>query len=139
MDSIAALEKFPSRSDLENNYLQQAYVYRADCLFDLGQYLQAIKAYEQVIDHYEKTTFALASYVQIANAYQRLGQYGKIKAVLERMKWLVQQLPNEAFAKSGKPFSREDWQEWIDWNYRSGLLDYQPEYLAQTPENPANF
>jgi tetratricopeptide (TPR) repeat protein len=139
MDSIASLEKFPSRSTLENNYLQQAYVYRADCLFDLGQYLQAIKAYEQVIDHYEKTSSALASYVQIANAYQRLGQYGKIKAVLERMKWLVQQLPNEAFAKSGKPFSREDWQEWIDWNYRSGLLDYQPEYLARTPGDPANF
>ena len=137
--SIAAIEKVSSRSELEENYLQQAYIDRADCLFDLGQYPQAIKAYEQVIDHYEKTSAALASYVQIANAYQRLGQYGKIKAVLERMKWLMQQLPDDAFAEPGKPFSRRDWQEWIDWNYRSGLLDYQPEYLAKTSGDPANF
>jgi tetratricopeptide (TPR) repeat protein len=139
LDAMDTLGKLPAPSNLEKNYLQQSYMFHADCLFDLGQYLQAIKAYEQVIDHYEKTSSALAGYMQIANSYQRLGQYGKIKAVLERMKWLMKQLPEDAFAAPGKPFSRKDWQEWIDWNYRSGLLDYQPEYLAKTPGDPANL
>jgi tetratricopeptide (TPR) repeat protein len=139
LDAMDTLGKLPAPSDLEKNYLQLSYMFHADCLFDLGQYLQAIKAYEHVIDHYEKTSSALAGYMQIANSYQRLGQYGKIKAVLERMKWLMKQLPDNAFAAPGKPFSRKDWQEWIDWNYRSGLLDYQPEYLAKTPGDPANL
>jgi tetratricopeptide (TPR) repeat protein len=133
--AIPAFEKMANRTPLEETYLKLAYMYAADCLYDLNRYDQAVKGYEQVIERYEKTLLALDSYVQIANAYQRLGQWGKIKAVLERMKWLLKQLPDQEFSAAGKPFSRRDWEEWIDWNYRSGLLDRpSAETVAQSPD-----
>ncbi|MFA5865078.1 MAG: tetratricopeptide repeat protein [Phycisphaerae bacterium] len=138
--AIPVFEKMPTRTELEDTYLQLAYVYTADSLYDLNHYDQAIKAYEQVIERYERTPIALDSYLQIANCYQRLGQLGKIKAVLERMKWLLKQIPDQSLAKSGKPFSREDWEKWIEWNYQSGLLNSQaPNFLAGNPgRDPGN-
>ncbi len=133
-EAALAFEKVNNRTRQEETYLQMAYMYSADCLYDLFLYDQAVKAYEKVIERYEKTPMALDSYVQIINAYQRLGQHGKIKAVLERMKWLLRQIPDEALARPGNPTPRRDWEEWIDWNYRSGLLDQAPpNYLAQSP------
>jgi tetratricopeptide (TPR) repeat protein len=137
--AISVLENIPHRTSLDENYLQLSYIYYADCLYDLGRYHEAVKAYENVIDHYEQSQVALASYVQIANAYQRLGQFGKIKAVLERMKWLMKQLPENSFAGPGEPFSRQDWQDWIEWNYRSGMLGSTTDFPAQNPKQETAF
>jgi len=136
--AVAAFEAAGGLSALESEYLKLAYVYQADNLYDLGDYPAAVRAYETVVDRYEKSPIALAAYVQIINAYNRLGQWGKVKAVLERMKWLLEQLPASAFAGPGRAFSREDWREWIDWNFRSGLLDYTtPGHLALGQREPA--
>jgi tetratricopeptide (TPR) repeat protein len=137
--AIAVLEALPQCTSLEASYLQLSYIYYADCLYDLEQYSDAVKAYENVIDHYEQTQAALASYVQIANAYQRMGQFGKIKAVLERMKWLMKQLPDKSFAGPGRPFSRQDWQDWIDWNYRSGMLSSTSDFPMRDSKQAAAF
>lgn len=132
---LAAISSFESRTDLtpiEKTYLQLSYIYYADALYDLGDYPESIRAYEKVIDKYEKSTIALASYVQITNAYQKLGQWSKIKAVIERMKWLIKQLPDNAFDSKFHYFTRKDWEDWISWNYKSGLLEYKDrEALAQ--------
>jgi tetratricopeptide (TPR) repeat protein len=134
--AIPVFEGISHRRKLEETYLQLAYMYSADCMYDLSRYDQAIKGYEMVIEKYERTPMALDSYVQIANCYQIIGQWGKIKAVLERMKWLLKQMPDQVLAKPGEPFSREDWERWIEWNYQSGLLkDKSPDYLARSPEN----
>ncbi len=128
--AISALDSLKNRSTLEDSYLKLAYVYYADSLYDLGEYGKAIKAYEQVVDRYDRSPIALAGYVQIVNAYQRLGQPERTRAILERMKWLLNQLPDEVFVRQGLPMSRKDWQRWIDWNYRSGLTDYSDAGLA---------
>ncbi len=132
--AIPVFEKMSHPGKVDEIYLQLAYMYSAECLYDLSRFDQAIKGYELVIEKYERTPMALDSYLQIANCYQILGQRGKIKAVLERMKWLLKQIPDQALAESGKPFSRQDWESWIEWNYQSGLLDVKsPDFLAQNP------
>ncbi len=130
--AIAEFNALRFRNTLEENYLKLAYIYYADCLYDLGEYAKSVKAYERVIDRYDKSIVALASYVQIINAYQRLGQSVRTRAILERMKWLLNQLPDDVFTKQRVPFSRKDWQRWIDWNYRSGLIDYSNMGLASS-------
>ncbi len=130
--AISEFSLLNNRSELESNYLKLACIYYADSLYDLGEYAQAIRAYEQVIDRYDRSPIALAGYVQIINAYQRLGQPARTRAILERMKWLLNQLPDEVFAREGVPLSREDWRRWIDWNYRSGLTDYSNLGLASS-------
>jgi tetratricopeptide (TPR) repeat protein len=121
-ETIEAFDKLPQTSELEQTYLKLALIWRADCLYDLRQYEQAVEVYEDVVDRYETSSVALAAYVQIINAYQRLGQPAKIKAVLERMKWQIQQLPDSAFEGPGTGLSRQEWQKWIEWNFQSGLL-----------------
>jgi tetratricopeptide (TPR) repeat protein len=130
--AIPGLETITSRTKLEETYLQLAYIHSADCLYDLGRYDKSIQGYERVIDRYEQNPIALSSYVQIINSYQKLGQSGKIKAVLERMKWLIKQLPDDTFTQNQGILSKSDWQNWIDWNYESGLItDDPPATLAQ--------
>lgn len=131
---LLVIRSLGDRSDLTDplkTYRKLAYVYYADCLFDLGDYPSAIKAYEATIDKFPRDTIALSCYVQILNIYNRLGYWNKSKAILERMKWLLNQLPESAFSES--IFSRDEWLKWIEWNYKAGLLDYaQSSIFAQS-------
>ncbi len=129
----SAIQSFESKEKLDNLdkvYKKLSYLYYADCLYDLGEHSLAIKAYETVIDKYPRDVVAISCYVQILNSYHRLGLWSKSKAILERMKWLLNQLPESAFR--GSLLSREDWNRWIEWNYKSGLLEYKsPQVFAQ--------
>jgi len=115
-----------------------AHVYHADCQYDLQNYDEAVRLYERVVDRYEKDQIALAAYLQIINAYQRQGRLGKIKAVLERMKWQLRQLPDSAFSGPGVIFSRDEWRSWIEWNYGSGILARGNADLAAPRANPSS-
>lgn len=126
-DAIDAFVRLDDRTKLEQTYLKLAYIWCADCLYDLERFDEAIQAYQQVVDRYEDSQVALAAYVQIINAYHLLGRGEKMGVVLERMKWLVRRLPDSAFSGPGAAFSRRDWQDWIEWNYRSGLLEHRSE------------
>jgi len=140
LDAMRSLDSLADLSDLENTYLKLSYLYYADCLYDLGDYDESVRAYKRVVDHYERDQIALAAYLQIVNAYQRLGRWGKIKAVLEQMKWLIQQLPDEAFTGPGTIFSRQEWRRWIEWNYGSGVLEEsRMSTLAQGTETANDF
>lgn len=139
-EGIDAFNDLSELSDLERTYLKLAYIWYADCHYDLGLFDSAVTAYKDVVDRYERSQVALAAYLQIINSHQRLGQWGKIKAVLERMKWLIEQLPDSAFSGADTVFDRRGWQEWIEWNYRSGLLeDRGAMSMARNPGNVGQF
>ena len=123
LDAIGSLEELSRPSDLERTYLKLAYIYYADCLYDLEDYETAVEAYERVADRYERDQIALAAYVQIINSYQRQGRWEKTRAVLARMRWLIKQLPDDAFEGTDMLFTRKDWNAWVDWNSESGLLN----------------
>ncbi len=65
----------PTR-DLDKLQLKLAHFYRADCLYDLGQYEEAIKLYDAAAFKYQEDPSALAAYVQIVNAYYAAGEAG---------------------------------------------------------------
>jgi tetratricopeptide (TPR) repeat protein len=138
VQAIQTLSSVAQTSRLEQTYLKLATIWYADCLYDLERYGEAIAAYERVVDKYEKDPVALAAYLQVVNCYERQGRRGKIKAVLERMKWLVQQLPETAFTGPSAMLTRQEWLEWIDWNYRSGMLqDNDESTMAEAMANGA--
>jgi len=117
--TITFYESHPSADELSASYVKLGCLYSADCQYDLGNYEASIRLYEKVADRYERQPVSLAAYVQIINAYQRLGQRERIKAALQRMSWLLRNMPEGCFEGM---FDRQFWQDWINWNYISGLV-----------------
>ena len=122
-DEVVALgtEKLPS-ADIEQLYLKLAHFYRADCLFDLQEYDDAIKLYDLAARRYQSDPGALAAYVQIVNSYVALNKPSEARAANERAKWMLKRIPPEAFAgERAFNISRQYWEQWLSFAGESGL------------------
>lgn len=101
-------------SGLEKTFLRMSYLYRGDCLFDLGRYDDAIAAYEEAAWRYDNMPAAVSASMQIYHCQQRLGRTGEARAVLGRLHWLIQTIPETAFeAERGMP-KKAYWEALID-------------------------
>ncbi|MHC5109852.1 MAG: tetratricopeptide repeat protein [Planctomycetota bacterium] len=100
---------------LEAVNLRHGYVYEADCLFEMAQYGEARKLYEEVASRHKDTTTALAAYVQIVNCHVFLGQPEEARSALARARMLVDTMPETAFARSVSPEKRQDWSRYFTW------------------------
>lgn len=100
-------------SDLESLYLKLSHFYRADCMFDLGEYTEAIKLYDTAAFRYQSDPSALAAYVQIVNSYVALGRPDEARTANERARVLLKRIPPEAFGKDNYNIPREFWDQWL--------------------------
>jgi tetratricopeptide (TPR) repeat protein len=112
--------KQPTR-EIDQLYLRLAHFYRADCLYDLGEYAEAVKLYESAAFRYQDDPSSLAAYVQIVNAYTRLGRLDDARTANERAKYLLRRMPPEAFANGTFNMPRQYWEEWLKWTTDAGM------------------
>jgi len=110
-----------SLSDLESLYLKLAHFYRADSLFDLGEYAEAIKIYDTAAFRYQNDPSALAAYVQIVNSYVALGRPDEARTANERARVLLRRIPPEAFGENTYNIPREFWDQWLTFAGESRL------------------
>jgi tetratricopeptide (TPR) repeat protein len=108
-------------TDLDKLYQKLAYFYRADCMYDLGNYEEAIKLYDAAAFSYQNDPSALAAYVQIVNAYCALGKIDEAKAANNRAKWMLKQMPPEAFQNGSFSMPKQYWDQWLQWTDSSGM------------------
>jgi tetratricopeptide (TPR) repeat protein len=120
-EAIDIFRRMPPSSDVDRLYLKLAHFYRADCVFDLGGYEDAIKLYDGAAFRYQDDPAALAAYVQIVNAYCALGKFAEAKTANERAKWLLKKMPEEAFKGGGFNMPKEYWEKWLSWTASSGV------------------
>ncbi|MCH8966934.1 MAG: tetratricopeptide repeat protein, partial [Planctomycetes bacterium] len=99
---------------LEKLNLRHAYVYEADCYYEVGDHREALRRYEEVAGMYKDTPTALAAYVQIINCHAFLGQPDEARAALARARILVSAIPQEAFDNGVSPEGRKDWQRYFE-------------------------
>ena len=118
---IAQYRDVPPARDLDRLYLKLSHFYRADCLYDLGQYEQAIRLYDAAALKYQDDPSALAAYVQIVNAYCALGKVQQAKTANERAKWLLKKIPPESFENGQFSMPKEYWEQWLKWTNEAGL------------------
>jgi len=85
-------------SELEETYLRMSYLYRGDCLFDLGRYQEAIEAYRETAWRYEGLPAAVSASMQIIHCHLRLGESVEAESALARLKWLLRKMPEDAFS-----------------------------------------
>ncbi len=107
--------------DVDRMYLKLAHFYRADCVYGLGQYAEAIRLYDDAAFRYQDDPSALAAYVQIVNANVALGRDQEAKAANERAKWMLRRMPREMFESSGFALSKQQWEQWLQWSGESGM------------------
>lgn len=108
-------------NDLDKLYMKLSHFYRADCVYDAGDYLEAIKLYDDAAFRYQEDPSALAAYVQIVNANVALGRVEEAKAANERAKWMLRRMPGQVFDVASFAMSRKAWEQWLKWSGESGL------------------
>lgn len=108
-------------ADLDKLYQKLSYFYRADCLYDLGDYEAAIKDYDQAAMRYQDDASALSAYVQIVNAYVEMGRIPDAKRANERARTLLSHMPTEAFSDGSFSMPKDYWVRWLKWTNDAGL------------------
>lgn len=104
--------------EVERLYLKHAYFYRADCMYDLGSYREAIALYSDAAYRYREDPSALAAYVQMVNAHCAMGQFEEARTTNERAKILLGLIPPEKFDQA---MPKAYWQELLQWTSASGM------------------
>src|SRR5262249_1341259 len=95
--------------------LRNCYFGRADALFDLEQFEQAIQAYSAATNRYQHDPESLEAYVQIASCLRRIGRVSEARGTLEQAKVVLQRIrPDADFARTTR-LARQDWIPLLDW------------------------
>jgi tetratricopeptide (TPR) repeat protein len=108
--------------EIDRLQLKLSHFYRADCVYDLGRYDEAIKLYDAAALKYQDDSSSLAAYVQIVNSYCALGKLDEAKTANERAKWLLRKMPEGAFRDGSFSMPKAYWEQWLKWTGNTGLF-----------------
>jgi tetratricopeptide (TPR) repeat protein len=121
-DQVIDLYRVQTPADnVDKLYLKLAFFYRADCMYDLGSYQEAIKLYDDAAFNYQNDPSSVSAYVQIVNAYFALGKPEEAKAANNRAKWMLQHMPADAFQDGTFSMPKKYWDQWLQWTNDSGM------------------
>jgi tetratricopeptide (TPR) repeat protein len=109
------------RTDLDKTYEKLASFYRGDCLFDCGQYEDAIVVYEAAAFRFQDDPSALAAYVQIVNAYYALNKPDEARSAIDRARGILERMPPDAYNNGSFSMPKEYWDNQLKWAARSGF------------------
>jgi tetratricopeptide (TPR) repeat protein len=113
------LKRISDRAKLDPRlaeYERLALFNRGDCLFELGErelLEEAVETYRTAAALYETEPAALAAQVQLANVHLRLGQVTEAARAVERGRWLLHNIPSDAFTGRYNASSRAEWDEYL--------------------------
>ncbi len=97
-------------SESERVYLRSSYLYRADCLFDLGDFAAAADGYREAQWRFEADPSAVSAGVQLYHCFVRLGNANEARMALARLGWLLKKLPDTAFEARRGMSSKAYWE-----------------------------
>jgi TolA-binding protein len=107
--------KDADKSPTELAILRNCYFSRADVLFDLGRYQDAVQAYSAATNRYQHEPEALEAYVQIAACLRRLNRTAEARGTLEQARIVLQRLrPDADFTKTTR-YTRDEWTQLLGW------------------------
>ncbi|MEP0842640.1 MAG: tetratricopeptide repeat protein [Phycisphaerae bacterium] len=123
-------------SELQRAYLKLSYLYAADSVFNLSQvgrtpatqpFADALALYERAAWACAKEPIAMSAYVQMINCYLRMGRQERARMVLQRARWMLRNMPDEAFQQAAGLEERAFWEEYLAW------LETTPTLAATRP------
>ena len=102
-------------------YLKLSHFYRADCVYDLGKYEEAIKLYDAAAFRYQDDPSALAAYVQIVNAYCALGKPTRRRPRTSGPSGCCGGCRPRLRATAASSMPKEYWDKWLKWTSAAGM------------------
>lgn len=110
------LDDDPGRrlSELESSAVRNAFFFRADCAFDLGDFDRAIEFYDAAAQRFSDDPASLVAMVQIVNAYAATGRWDEARTAHERARQRFRELPADSFDRPDMPMDRRHWERWLD-------------------------
>jgi tetratricopeptide (TPR) repeat protein len=111
-------------SDLDRVLLRNAFFYRGDCTFDLGEheeaqaaaagwYERAIRAYDAAAQRFANEPASLVAMVQIVNCYAALGKWREVRTAHQRARARLDELQPGAWDDAQAPMDRRYWERWL--------------------------
>lgn len=85
-------------------------------LFELRRDKEAIAAYNTAINRYRDSVQVLPAFLQMAEAYRRLGKPAEARSMLEQGRVILRQkqIPDSAFDSLGSSLTRAEWELWLE-------------------------
>ena len=96
-------------SEVEKAMLRNGYFGRAEALFALVRYEEAIHAYSDVVNRYQNEPEVLDAYLQLSECYRRLQQPLEARSALEQAKIALAQLKDNAPFTEVTNYRRDEW------------------------------
>jgi tetratricopeptide (TPR) repeat protein len=106
-------------------YERLSLFYRGDCLFELNEaetLEEALAVYREAAARYEAEPAALTAQVQVANIYLRQGKLREAVRAVERARWMLRGIPDEAFERYADGTDRAYWDRYLTTIASSQLL-----------------
>ena len=115
---IGLLTIEPEQSELsgiEQRILRNCYFARADALYDMARYEEAIQAYSNATERYQQEPESLEAYVQIANCHRRRSRLAEYRGTLEQAKVILERIRPDADFLQTTRYNRDEWGEYLNW------------------------
>jgi tetratricopeptide (TPR) repeat protein len=104
-----------NHSALEKQVLRNSYFSKADALFDLGRYEDAIRAYSAASNRYQNEPESLGAYVQIAACYRLLNRPQEARGTLQQAQGVLLRMKPDAKFTAATPYTRDEWGTLLKW------------------------
>lgn len=118
------LREASSLGERERTYVKLSHFYRADTVYDLSKvaeptdqrpFIDSLDLYDRAAWLYQDDPAAMSAYVQMINCYIRLGKIDKARMTLQRARWALKGITDEAFAAHAPEEDRAYWTAYLDW------------------------
>ncbi len=104
----------PGQRQISDQLLRYAYLYRADCAFELGRFAEAVEHYDKVAGRFPKHHSSMTALIQIVNCYTSLGDDNRARTAHRRALTRLKKLPDEAFEAPDALLDRSAWERWLE-------------------------
>jgi tetratricopeptide (TPR) repeat protein len=112
---LGEIQESPNHTLLDKRLLRNSYFARADALFDLGRYDDAIKAYSAATNRYQNQPESLEAFVQLAACYRILDKTDEARGTLEQAKIMLSRMKEDADFTEATPYTRDEWNQLLTW------------------------
>jgi tetratricopeptide (TPR) repeat protein len=111
-------------SELDKLYLKLSHFYRADSVYDLSRmldpgdlspFVDSLELYDRAAWIYQDDPMAMSAYIQMINCYLRGGKIDKARMTLQRARWALKGVSDEAFARYAPDEDRKYWEAYLTW------------------------
>ncbi len=103
------------RGGVNHSFLRNSYFGKADTLYELGRFEDAITAYSAATNRYQHEPEAIAAYVQIASCYRQLSKTVEARGTLQQAKVVLSRIRSDADFSKTTPYTREEWTSLLEW------------------------